>query len=766
VRKTQTRWRKAIGAGAITGFLLAGSLGGVHAADPVTFKIGITEAPSGKGLNPFQALLTEDYSLMAVTYDLLIEFGPELQPAPGLATSWDVTDGGTTWTYHIREGVTWQDGQPFTAEDARFTLQYIWDSHDPAYKGPAAPDGNDTDGDGEADHPLTLFDSYIDLDNGIAKSHIKSIEAPDATTLVIKTSAPIITLSQMYIPILAKHIWNNITFADASKKPLTPDQAIGTGPFHVTSFDPKQAVTLEANKNFWGGAPHIDQVIYQYFGNDDAQVNALVSGDVDMLDSFPPGLISALQDQPGITLNIAKSANFGELGFNSWDPTPQRFKKEGCKDCPKGPTTGSLGNPWLTKPEVREAITGLIDKKALVQQAFQGYADPAISIVSPLNPLYAYQPPANDPATFPDYADDASQATARAAANDRFTQAMGALGFSDTDGDGILNAPNTPEAQAFDPDGAGKNFELRLFAREDDQEDKLAAELMKTWFEDAGIKINYKQVSEDPGLYNATIPSYQNNPSDMYLWGWGPDPDPNFILSIFACNQINGWQDADYCDPAYDQMYQDQRLQTDLEVRADIVRQMQDKVYHDAPYAVLWYENILQAYRSDKWEGFNPVPSTGGDIWSAYGFGPWGSLVSAGPLGAAGGTPPPIETPAPSSEPGTSPSPGETATASETPLPSSSSAPAASPSAGATAVAETPAGATPTAAAATPAPGVGATPTAAPSPAPLPSPSAAGGTGGSGGNNTGLLIGAVVLVIVVVGAVWYMRRKRDEDDDE
>ena len=79
---------------------------------------------------------------------------------------------------------------------------------------------------------------------------------------------------------------------------------------------------------------------------------------------------------------------------------------------------------------------------------------------------------------------------------------------------------------------------------------------MKTWFEEAGVKIDYSEISEDPGLYNATYPSTRTTPTcDMYMWGWGPDPDPNFILSIFACNQINGWEDADYCDPAYDQMY-------------------------------------------------------------------------------------------------------------------------------------------------------------------------------------------------------------------
>jgi peptide/nickel transport system substrate-binding protein len=619
------------------------------AQDPVTFRIGITQAPSDTGLNPYLATLGADYTLFADMYDLLIEFGPNLEPAPGLAESWDVSDDGLTWTYHLRDGVTWHDGTPFTAEDARFQLQYIFDSHDPAYTGPAAPGGNDLlDGngdpnpDGAADNPLSLFDSYLDLDGGFENTRITGIEAPDERTLVITTSEPIITLSQMYVPVLPKHIWENITFEQAAVENLLIEQAVGTGPFKMLEWNPKQAIVLEANDAYWAGAPHIDQLVYQFFDNDEAQVQALINGDVDFLDNFPPTLAQTLMDAENVEVHISKGSDFGELGFNSWNPDAQRFVDEGCADCPKGPTTGSMGDPWLTMPEVRGALAGLLDKKALIQQALNGFGDPAVSIVSPLNPIYAYTPPPGDPVTFPEYTDEAGQAEARAAAEQRFRDAMGALGFTDTDGDGILNVPDTEESRAFDPEGAGQNWSLRLFARDDDEEDKLAAELMETWFEAAGVDIDYQPIPEDPNLYAATYPSRSNADMDLYIWGWGPDPDPDFILSIFDCGQINNWQDANYCDPAYDETYRQQRVQTDLAARAEIVKAMQDKVYHESPYAVLWYINGLEAYRSDRFEGFNQVPSSDGALWSTYGLGPWGSRISVGPIGAAGGTPPPL----------------------------------------------------------------------------------------------------------------------------
>ena len=111
--------------------------GTVWAQDPVTFRIGITQSPSETGLNPYLAVLAADYTLFTDQYDLLVEFGPDLKSAPGLAESWDISEDGLTWTWHIRPGVTWSDGTPFTAEDARFQIQYIIDSHDPAYTGPA-----------------------------------------------------------------------------------------------------------------------------------------------------------------------------------------------------------------------------------------------------------------------------------------------------------------------------------------------------------------------------------------------------------------------------------------------------------------------------------------------------------------------------------------------------------------------------------------------------------------------------------------------------
>jgi peptide/nickel transport system substrate-binding protein len=666
-----------------------------------TLRIGVTQTATALGLNPFQATASMDYVLIADVYDLLIEFGTDLSPQPGLAESWQASTDGLTWTYKIRSDATWHDGQPVTAEDVAYTFNYIRNSQDPAYRGPEAPDGNDTDGDGSADNPLTLFDNALDLANGLESTRITSIVATDPTTVAITTSEPLVVMSQIFIPILPKHVWEKVTFASAAEDFANYDPAaglpVGSGPYVMKEFKENEFMRLAANPDYWAGAPKIEEIIYQYFENDEAMVNALKSGEVDFLNNVSPSLLSVLEGDPNISLVRAPSSDFGELGFNSWDPTPERFTEEGCADCPKGPTTGSLGNPWLTRADVRAALASLIDKDELVNVALSGLGEPGVSLVGSFDPTYHYPRPADSPANYPG---------TRAAATAGFQAAMAALGFSDTDGDGILNVPSTPEAQAFDPVrtvrfsdsgdqqvGAGQNFKLRLFVRDDDEEDKIAAELLEGWMEQAGVDVDRQLVKEDPDLYLATYPSSTNADMDMYIWGWGPDPDPDFILSVMTCGQINGWQDVNYCDAEYETLYARSQVGTSVEARADVVRQMQAKLYDESPYAVLWYANTLQAYRADRFGGFT---AQAGDIWSGWGYGPYQSRLSVAPAAEL------APTPAPTAQPGESPS-------------------------------------------ATPPPG-------------------GGGTGT--GDNTPLILGIAAVVVVVVAAGIYLARRRKDEDEE
>jgi peptide/nickel transport system substrate-binding protein len=90
------------------------------------------------------------------------------------------------------------------------------------------------------------------------------------------------------------------------------------------------------------------------------------------------------------------------------------------------------------------------------------------------------------------------------------------------------------------------------------------------------------------------------------LWGWGSDPDPDFMLSVLTSDQFvdGGWSDSGYSNPAYDALYLQQQETTDRDARQKIVWDMQEMVFNDRPYIVYWYPDTLQAYRSDRFKNF------------------------------------------------------------------------------------------------------------------------------------------------------------------
>ena len=97
---------------------------------------------------------------------------------------------------------------------------------------------------------------------------------------------------------------------------------------------------------------------------------------------------------------------------------------------------------------------------------------------------------------------------------------------------------------------------------------------------------------------------------DMFIWGWGSDADPDFILSVLTCDQIMGWSDTFWCNEDYSRMYQEQKKQLDLDERAATIKEMQRIAYEDNPYVIFYYDNQFEAWRTDKFEGWTKTPTT------------------------------------------------------------------------------------------------------------------------------------------------------------
>ena len=155
------------------------------AADPAVLKIGTTQDLDS--LNPYQTALLVGYEIFTLNYDMLVGFGPNNESVPGYAESWSQSSDGLTWTFKIRDGMKWSDGQPATAEDAAWTLQYYLDAQ-----------------------KTEVSLGYGYLDPYVTNAAITAVKATDPTTLTVTTSRKNDRILQMYLPILPEHVWKDV----------------------------------------------------------------------------------------------------------------------------------------------------------------------------------------------------------------------------------------------------------------------------------------------------------------------------------------------------------------------------------------------------------------------------------------------------------------------------------------------------------------------------------------------------------------------------
>lgn len=516
-------------------------------------KVSFVEGSLGglPNVNPFRGLTTNTYYVFALNYDLPINFAEEdLSAAPGLVTEWSQSEDGLTWTLKTREGVTWQDGEPFTAHDVAFTFNLIIEN-----------------GTG----------SFIDY-----FPYVTSMTAPDDTTVLWETDRPVVSpLLPPWVYILPQHVWEPLGDyrSMAAFDNFSPEEpTIGTGPFQLTEWERGEHWTLTANPNYWGGAPVIDEIIVRQYNNAEAMVSALKLGEIDYIAFADPDLFEELQAEEGITTNVGPLTEFTQLSFNMCNPATTEASY-----CERNPGTG---HPALRDVVVRQAIAKAIDRDTLVERVVQGYGEPGTVVVPPFASNWHLEP-ATDTQTY-------DPAAAEALLDEN--------GYVDTDDDGIREMP-----------GGGEPLSFRFFLRSESEGEQASGEFIKSWLEDIGIETNIQVGSTD----DLTELWYAHD-FDMYIWGWAPDPDPDFIVSTFTSGQCGVWSDTCYTDAGYDELYKGQQTATSIEERQAILYQMQQQIWDEVPEVVLYYDSTLEAYRSDRWEGLVLSPRPAGYLIGQY----------------------------------------------------------------------------------------------------------------------------------------------------
>jgi peptide/nickel transport system substrate-binding protein len=319
----------------------------------LTFTVGILHDVDS--LNPFTGIVTEAYEAYQVMYDYLSQYSAgDFKPADQLATAVSPSADGKTWTYTIRTGVTWSDGQPLTAKDVAYTIDRI-------IKGT---------------YEQTNWGNYV--------ANIQTVTAPNDTTVVMTTKAPTPVMTHLTLPILPQHVWSKID-ENAVKSYANDTGAVGSGPFVLAERKVGQYTRFVANKHYWGGAPKIDELVYRVYANPDAMAQALKKGEIDYADGLKASVWNGLKNTNGITSYAAVFTGFDELGFNTGaaltDGTPI-----------------GTGHPALKDVKVRQALNYAIDREALVKRTLDGHGSVGSTIIPPIYPALHQDPP--NPYTF------------------------------------------------------------------------------------------------------------------------------------------------------------------------------------------------------------------------------------------------------------------------------------------------------------------------------------------------------------------------------
>jgi peptide/nickel transport system substrate-binding protein len=490
-------------------------------------------------MNPFVAQSDYSYVAFEYIYPQLVQYNAKLAIVPDFATSWQRSANGLTWTLHTRPHVRWSDGRPLTAADAAWSINAI-----------------------------LRYDNGPTANSAGVLAHITGATAPGPDTLVVHYKTPVAdALTQFQqLSILPRQVWGKyFTGSGAGIKtflnvPVGTQPMVSGGPFEMVKYVANQIALFKRNPDWYGPRPHIDGFGLQFFGNDDAMIQALKNNQVDFIGEYTPPTAVADLKRSGFVVTTQPSISMKTFIINT---------------NPKMTTHRELLNPL-----VREALEYATDRQEIIKTAWLGYAAPGSTIIAPSDGIWhdtAIQPlPFN-----------------LAKANQLLNKAGYKMGPN-----GIRIADGHPMAYnvIFPPDERGTGD--RTF------------QIMQADFKQIGIQIS-QQNMDDSAAFNAiSAPDNKYQTFQMAMWDWVPPVDPDFMLSVLTCAQRGNNSDSGYCNPAYDRMYAEQSTLGVQSQRQQLIWKMQQTIYNARPYIILDYPDVIEAH-SKKWTGFTAAPVMG-----------------------------------------------------------------------------------------------------------------------------------------------------------
>jgi len=304
------------------------SSGGAEAGTPHyggTLKIASTAAADT--LLPIYASVEGSQNDLSLAYDPLLNVNPKMEIVPWLAERYELSNGGKTYTMHLRHNATWSDGQPITSADVIYEYQL---ELDPATQAPYRSDYDEV-------ASLTAPDKW---------TVVYTLKAPDAAFLAN------VIAGVVHAP-LPVHIYGKI--AHAAMRHLDISKSfVGSGPYIVTDWKSDDHMTLTSNKTWWHGRPYIDEIYIKEYQDEQAQLIALQNGEVDMPYNLTSVQYLSLKDDNRFT-HIHTFSNT----FDWWIP--------------------NLTDPIMGDVNVRRAMMYAWDRKTEAEKLFHGEDIPVFS---------------------------------------------------------------------------------------------------------------------------------------------------------------------------------------------------------------------------------------------------------------------------------------------------------------------------------------------------------------------------------------------------
>ncbi len=326
MNRTFSRRSVMLGAGAaVSGLTLADAAPRAFAAAPPdTLVIGMAADPTG--LDPEAVLNNTSGFIMAAVFDSLMKYKPgTTDPMPGLAQSYEVAPDGLTYTFHLRQNVAFHDGTPFNAKALLDGIDRLLKKSSPIYIYNTGP-----------------VEGYIDFTYG----SVTSYTASDANTVVFKLKTP----NAPFLTSLAM-VWNGVVSPAAATKYGKDfrQHPVGTGPYVFEEWRPRDAVILKANEKYWGGRPHVTNLVFKEYPDPSAGLLALKNGDMHIWADTSTQLLPALQADHQLRILTQP-----------------------------GLATSGVGMPCDTAPfndvRVRQAFNYAVDKNAIDKALYHGLA--------------------------------------------------------------------------------------------------------------------------------------------------------------------------------------------------------------------------------------------------------------------------------------------------------------------------------------------------------------------------------------------------------